>query len=88
MLDAAFSQFGNLRSAIHRSRITVNIVAPGTTYTPMLRDPARVGTPRKVPPIGLYIRPGEVAALTTFILGPEAEAITRQQIMICGGSSL
>jgi NAD(P)-dependent dehydrogenase (short-subunit alcohol dehydrogenase family) len=72
---------------IHR-RITVNVVAPGTTDTPMLRDPARSATPPKVPPIGRFIRPEEVAALTAFLLGPEADAITGQQIMICGGSSL
>jgi NAD(P)-dependent dehydrogenase (short-subunit alcohol dehydrogenase family) len=54
----------------------------------MLRDPARSGTPPKVPPIGRYIRPEEVAGLTSFLLGPEADAITGQQIMICGGSSL
>jgi NAD(P)-dependent dehydrogenase (short-subunit alcohol dehydrogenase family) len=69
-------------------RITVNIVAPGTTDTPMLRDSARSGTPPKMPPIGRYIRPEEVAGLAAFLLGPEAAAITGQQIMICGGSSL
>ncbi|WP_270933584.1 SDR family NAD(P)-dependent oxidoreductase [Falsiroseomonas oryzae] len=72
---------------LHR-RITVNVVAPGTTDTPMLRDPARSANPPKVPPMGRYIRPAEVAALTAFLLGPEADAITGQQIMICGGSSL
>lgn len=30
----------------------------------------------------------EVAALTAFLLGPEASAITGQQMLICGGSSL
>jgi hypothetical protein len=54
----------------------------------MLRDPARSGTLPKVPRIGCYIRLEEVASLTAFLLGPEAAAITRQQIIICGGSSL
>lgn len=68
--------------------ITVNVVAPAATDTPMLRDPARSGTPTRLPPIGRYIAPEEVAALTAFLLGPEAGAITGQQIVICGGSSL
>jgi NAD(P)-dependent dehydrogenase (short-subunit alcohol dehydrogenase family) len=68
--------------------ITVNVVAPAATETPMLGDPARGSTPPKRPPIGRFVRAEEVAALTAFLLGPEASAITGQQIMICGGSSL
>jgi NAD(P)-dependent dehydrogenase (short-subunit alcohol dehydrogenase family) len=68
--------------------ITVNVVAPAATETPMLRDPARAGVPPRVPPIGRFIRPEEVAALTAFLLSGEAGAITGQQITICGGSSL
>lgn len=68
--------------------ITANVVAPAATDTPMLRDPARSAVVAKVPPIGRYIRPEEVAALTAFLLGPEAGAITGQQIVVCGGSSL
>ena len=68
--------------------ITVNVVAPGATDTPMLRDPARGGTPPRPPPIGRLVTPGEVAALVAFLLGPEAGAITGQQIMVCGGASL
>jgi 3-oxoacyl-[acyl-carrier protein] reductase len=69
-------------------RITVNVVAPAATDTPMLRDPARSGTPPRLPPIGRLVTPEEVAALTAFLLGPEAGAITGQQIFVCGGSSL
>ena len=68
--------------------ITVNIVAPAATETPMLHDPARGAVPARVPPIGRFIRPGEVAAATAFLLSEEAAAITGQQITICGGSSL
>jgi 3-oxoacyl-[acyl-carrier protein] reductase len=68
--------------------ITVNVVAPAATETPMLHDPARSASPPRLPPIGRYIRPEEVAATTAFLLGPEAGAITGQQIVICGGSSL
>ena len=68
--------------------ITVNVIAPAATETPMLADPARGGTPPQLPPIGRFVRAQEVAALTAFLLGPEASAITGQQIVICGGSSL
>jgi len=68
--------------------ITVNVVAPAATDTPMLRDSARSDVVPKLPPIGRYVSPDEVAALTAFLLGPEAGAITGQQMLICGGSSL
>jgi NAD(P)-dependent dehydrogenase (short-subunit alcohol dehydrogenase family) len=34
------------------------------------------------------VRPEEVAALAAFVLSDEAAAITGQQLVICGGSSL
>jgi NAD(P)-dependent dehydrogenase (short-subunit alcohol dehydrogenase family) len=68
--------------------ITVNIVSPAATDTPMLRDPARASTTPKLPPIGRLIRPEEVAATVAFLLSPDAAAITGQNIVICGGSSL
>ena len=68
--------------------ITVNVVAPAATETPMLRDPARTAVPPRVPPIGRFIRPEEIAALTAFLLSEDAGAITGQQITVCGGSSL
>lgn len=68
--------------------ITVNVVAPAATQTPMLADPARAAVQPKLPPIGRYIRPEEVAATVSFLLSEGAAAITGQQIVICGGSSL
>lgn len=68
--------------------ITVNVVAPGATETPMLRDPARGSVAPRMPPIGRFVQPGEVAALVSFLLGDEAAAITGQQIVVCGGASL
>jgi NAD(P)-dependent dehydrogenase (short-subunit alcohol dehydrogenase family) len=69
-------------------QITVNIVAPGATDTPMLRDPARTGVPPKTPPMGRLIEPGEVAGTVAFLLSDAARNITGQQIVICGGGSL
>jgi NAD(P)-dependent dehydrogenase (short-subunit alcohol dehydrogenase family) len=68
--------------------ITVNVVAPGATDTPMLRDPGRANVAPKLPPIGRFVRPEEVAALTAFLLSDMSGAITGQQIVICGGASL
>lgn len=68
--------------------ITVNVVAPGATETPMLLDPKRAQSPPRRPPIGRFIQPTEIAALVAFLLSPEAGAITGQQIVVCGGASL
>ena len=68
--------------------ITVNLVAPGATETPMLHDPGRAGTPPRLPPLGRYVQPEEVAGLTAFLLGPDAGALTGQTLMVCGGASL
>jgi len=66
--------------------ITVNAVSPAATDTPMLMDARRDGEPPRLPPIGRYIDPQEVAQLIEFLLN--APAITGQNIEICGGSSL
>jgi len=68
--------------------ITVNVVAPGATETPMLTQPGRVSSPPRLPPIGGYIQPGEVADLVAYLLSPSAAAITGQELVICGGASL
>jgi NAD(P)-dependent dehydrogenase (short-subunit alcohol dehydrogenase family) len=69
-------------------QITVNVVAPGATDTPMLRDPRRASVAPKMPPIGRLVRPEEIAATTSFLLSEGAGSITGQQIIVCGGASL
>jgi len=68
--------------------ITVNLIAPGATETPMLLDPARSGTPPAKPPIGRFVQPQEIAGLAAFLLGPDAGTITGQSLVVCGGASL
>ncbi len=69
-------------------RITVNVVAPGPTATPMLADPGRSHTPPRKPPLGELVQPEEVAGLVTYLLGPDARNITGQALIIDGGASL
>lgn len=68
--------------------ITVNIVAPGATETPMLKQPGRESSPPRLPPIGRFIQPEEVAELVKYLLSPLAGAITGQELVMCGGASL
>lgn len=68
--------------------VTINVVAPAATDTPMLRDPGRAGAAPKVPPIGRLIKPEEVAGLVNYLLSAEAAPITGQEILVCGGGSL
>ncbi|MEU0497581.1 SDR family oxidoreductase [Mycobacterium sp. NPDC006124] len=68
--------------------ITVNVVAPGPTDTPMLTDPARAHTPPRLPPLGQLIEPREVAGLIGFLLSPLGRNVTGQAIVQCAGASL
>lgn len=68
--------------------ITVNVLSPGPTDTPMLADPGRAATPPKLPALGHLIDPEDVAALAGFLLGPHGKSITGQNYVICGGASL
>jgi NAD(P)-dependent dehydrogenase (short-subunit alcohol dehydrogenase family) len=69
-------------------RITVNVVAPGPTATAMLGDPNRAATPPRVPALGRFVAPSEVAGLTAFLLGPDGGSVTGQHLVMCGGASL
>lgn len=68
--------------------VTVNVVSPAATNTGMLSDTSRETQAPKLPPIGRFIDASEVASLVAYLLSPQAAAITGQNFMICGGSSL
>ncbi|AXJ10194.1 SDR family NAD(P)-dependent oxidoreductase [Arthrobacter sp. PM3] len=68
--------------------ITVNVLSPGPTDTPMLADPGRSATPPIMPALGQLVDPEDVAALAGFLLGSHGKSITGQNYVICGGASL
>jgi len=68
--------------------VTANVIAPAATATPMLLAGDRADVAPALPPIGRFIEPREVAAYVAFVLSPEADAITGQELLICGGASL
>ncbi len=68
--------------------VTVNVISPAATETEMLHDPARSSAAPKLPPIGRLIQPSEIAALASYLLSDHADAITGQNLQICGGASL
>ncbi|MBM3604146.1 MAG: SDR family oxidoreductase [Alphaproteobacteria bacterium] len=86
---AAFTGFArSVAAELAPRQITVNIVAPAATDTPMLRDPARQGVGPDAPPIGRFVLPEEVAGTTAFLLSGAAASMTGQTLVICGGASL
>ena len=68
--------------------VTINMISPAATDTGMLKDPSRTSSLPRLPPLGRYIQPQEVASMVGYLLSPAAAAITGQDIQICGGSSL
>lgn len=71
-----------------RRGVTVNVISPAATDTPLLLGGGRSSSAPQRPPIGRYIQPAEVAALTAFLLSEQAASITGQDIAVCGGATL
>ncbi|WP_374436183.1 3-oxoacyl-ACP reductase FabG [Inhella sp.] len=64
--------------------ITVNCVAPGLIETDMV-EPELLAEALKIIPAKRVGQPEEVAALVSFLMGPDAAYITRQVISVNGG---
>jgi 2-hydroxycyclohexanecarboxyl-CoA dehydrogenase len=78
-----------LAAEVARHRITVNVVSPSTTDTPMLRAilrPEQIQRREQQNPMGRIGRPEDVAAAVAFFASPEAGYITGQTLSVNGGS--
>jgi NAD(P)-dependent dehydrogenase (short-subunit alcohol dehydrogenase family) len=68
--------------------VTVNVISPAATATPMLDDARRASSSPQIPPIGRLIEPSEIAAAVEYFLSTAAGAVTGQNLNVCGGASL
>lgn len=69
--------------------ITINAIVPGPVDTDMNPDQTDLATFIKGRvPLERYGRPDEIAALTSFLVGPEAGFITGARMIIDGGMSV
>ncbi|HEY6793575.1 MAG TPA: mycofactocin-coupled SDR family oxidoreductase [Kineosporiaceae bacterium] len=83
-----------LATELRGSGVTANSVSPGSTDTPILTESARLyGLPTAQhfaaqQPIERLIHPGEVAAAISYLLSPQAAAVTGTDLPVDGGLSL
>lgn len=77
-----------LAAEVARHGITVNVVSPATTDTPLLRAmlrPDQIERREKANPMGRLGRPEDVAAAVTFFASPQASYVTGQVLSVNGG---
>jgi 2-hydroxycyclohexanecarboxyl-CoA dehydrogenase len=79
-----------------RHRITVNVVCPGLTETPLLQS-LRDQSPKmerileavtRATPLGRVATPEEIAGAVTFFASPEADFVTGQTLSVSGGLTM
>jgi 2-hydroxycyclohexanecarboxyl-CoA dehydrogenase len=79
-----------------RHRITVNVVCPGLTETPLLQS-LRDQSPKmekildavtRATPLGRVATPEEIAGAVAFFASPEADFITGQTLSVSGGLTM
>lgn len=90
----AFSK--TIAREVARYAITVNVVCPGLTDTPLLQG-MRAESPRnekvldavtRAIPLGRVGKPEEVAAAVAFFASPQAEYVTGQTLSVSGGLTM
>jgi 2-hydroxycyclohexanecarboxyl-CoA dehydrogenase len=79
-----------------RHRITVNVVCPGLTETPLLQS-LRDQSPKmekilaavtRATPLGRVATPEEIAGVVVFLASPDADFITGQTLSVSGGLTM
>lgn len=96
--DPAAPHYAAAKGAIHAlvkslgpevaaAGVRINVVAPGPTDTPLLRDDPNIDTYAGVLPLGRLIRPDEIAAAVRFAL-LEDTTLTGQVVSPNGGAVL
>jgi 2-hydroxycyclohexanecarboxyl-CoA dehydrogenase len=79
-----------------RHRITVNVVCPGLTETPLLQS-LREQSPKmerildavtRATPLGRVATPEEIAGAVVFLASPEADFVTGQTLSVSGGLTM
>ena len=77
----------SLGPEIAETGVRVNVVAPGPTDTPLLRDDPNIDSYAEAMPLGRVIRPDEIAAAVVFAL-LEDTTLTAQVVSPNGGAVL
>jgi 2-hydroxycyclohexanecarboxyl-CoA dehydrogenase len=83
-----------LARELARHRVTVNVICPGPTDTPLLRGMVAAGNQKLVDaltraiPFGRLAAPHEIAAAVAFFASPDADFITGQVLSVSGGLTM
>jgi 2-hydroxycyclohexanecarboxyl-CoA dehydrogenase len=83
-----------LAREVARSSVTVNVVCPGPTDTPLLQSMVGEGNEKLIAslqraiPLGRLGRPEEVAAAVAFLASEDAAFITGQTLSVSGGLTM
>jgi 2-hydroxycyclohexanecarboxyl-CoA dehydrogenase len=85
-----------LARELARHRITVNVVCPGLTETPLLQS-LREQSPKmerileavtRATPLGRVATPEEIAGAVVFLASPDADFVTGQTLSVSGGLTM
>ena len=83
-----------LAREVAKSGVTVNVVCPGPTDTPLLAEMVGAGNDRLITalqraiPLGRLGRPEEIAAAVAFLASDDAAFITGQTLSVSGGLTM